>query len=61
VSLFVLNPEIEDRDEFDVVTGRSTRRTSTLNDITGHFFNSMLLNFEIMLKIVPIDGIGLSG
>jgi hypothetical protein len=29
VSLFVLNPEIEDRDEVEVATGRSTKRPST--------------------------------
>jgi hypothetical protein len=33
VSLFVLSPEIEDRDEVEVATGRSTRRPSALNDI----------------------------
>jgi hypothetical protein len=31
VSLFVVNPEIEDRDEVEVATGRSTKRPSTLN------------------------------
>jgi hypothetical protein len=33
VSLFVVSPEIEDRDEVEVATGRSTKRPSTLNDI----------------------------
>jgi hypothetical protein len=32
VSLFVLSPEIEDRDEVEVATRRSTKRLSTLND-----------------------------
>jgi hypothetical protein len=32
MSLFVLTPEIEDRDEVEVATGRSTKRP-TLNDI----------------------------
>jgi hypothetical protein len=32
VSLFVLSPEIEDRDEVEVATGRSTKRLSTLID-----------------------------
>jgi hypothetical protein len=32
----MLSPEIEDRDEFEVVTGRSTKRPSTLNDIQGY-------------------------
>jgi hypothetical protein len=35
VSIFVLSPEIEDRDEVEVATGRSTKRPSTLNDIQG--------------------------
>jgi hypothetical protein len=29
----VLSPEIEDRDEVEVATGRSTKRPSTLNEI----------------------------
>jgi hypothetical protein len=33
VSLFVLSPEIEDRDEDEVATGRSAKRPSILNDI----------------------------
>jgi hypothetical protein len=33
VSLFVLSPEIEDRDEAEIATGRSTKRPSTLNTI----------------------------
>jgi hypothetical protein len=33
MSLFVLSPEIENRDEVEVATGRSTKRPSTLNDI----------------------------
>jgi hypothetical protein len=32
VSLFVLSPEIEHRDEVEVATGQSTKRFSTLND-----------------------------
>jgi hypothetical protein len=35
VSLFVASSEIEDRDEFEVATGRDTKRPSTLNDIQG--------------------------
>jgi hypothetical protein len=37
VSLFVLSPEIEDRDEAEVATGRSTKRPSTLYDISVLF------------------------
>jgi hypothetical protein len=33
VSLFVLSPEIENRDEVEVATGRSTKRP-TLNDVS---------------------------
>jgi hypothetical protein len=36
VSLFVLSPEIEDRDGVEVATGRSTKRPTTLkNSIYG--------------------------
>jgi hypothetical protein len=35
VSLFVLSPEIEDRVEVEVATGRSTKRPFALNDIQG--------------------------
>jgi hypothetical protein len=35
VSFFVLSPEIEDRDEVVVATGRRTKRP-TLNDIRVH-------------------------
>jgi hypothetical protein len=35
VSLFVVSPEIEDRDK--VETGRSTKRPSTLHDIIYYF------------------------
>jgi hypothetical protein len=38
VSLFVLSPEVEDRYEVEVVTGRSTKRPSTLNDISMLFY-----------------------
>jgi hypothetical protein len=34
----VLSPEIEDRDEVEVATGRSTKRPSTLNDIYLLFY-----------------------
>jgi hypothetical protein len=34
VSLFVVSPKIEDRDEVEVATGRSTKRP-TLKDIQG--------------------------
>jgi hypothetical protein len=34
VRLFMLIPEIEDRDEVEVATGRSTKRPSTMNVIT---------------------------
>jgi hypothetical protein len=33
VSFFVLRPEIEDRDEVEVVIGRSIKTSSILNDI----------------------------
>jgi hypothetical protein len=33
VSLFVVSPEIEDPDEVEVATGRSTKRPSSLNYI----------------------------
>jgi hypothetical protein len=33
VSLFVLSPEIEDRDEVEIANGRSIKRLSALNDI----------------------------
>jgi hypothetical protein len=33
VSLFVLSPEIKNRDEVEVATGRSTERPSNLSDI----------------------------
>jgi hypothetical protein len=32
-SLFLPSPEIEDRDAVEVATGRSTKKSSTLNDI----------------------------
>jgi hypothetical protein len=32
VNLFVLSPAIENRDEVEVATGRSTKRPSTPND-----------------------------
>jgi hypothetical protein len=36
VSLFVLSPEIEDRNAVELTTTRrSTKRASTLNDILG--------------------------
>jgi hypothetical protein len=38
VSLFVLSTEIEDRDEIEAATGRSTKRPSTLNDIHTLFY-----------------------
>jgi hypothetical protein len=38
VSLFVVNPEIEDRDEVEVAAGRSTKRPSTPNDIYYFIF-----------------------
>jgi hypothetical protein len=37
VSFFVLSPEIEDRDEVEVATGRNPKRPSALNDI--YYFN----------------------
>jgi hypothetical protein len=42
VSLFVLSSEIEDRDEVEVATGRSTRRPSTLNVYTMYFIFKMI-------------------
>jgi hypothetical protein len=33
VSLFVLSPEIEDQNELEVATGRSTKRPSTKTEI----------------------------
>jgi hypothetical protein len=38
VTLFVLSPGIEDRDEVEVATGRSTKRPSSLNDIPILFY-----------------------
>jgi hypothetical protein len=38
VSLFVVSPKIEDRDEVEVATWQSTKRPSTLNDISILFF-----------------------
>jgi hypothetical protein len=54
VSLFVVSPEIEDRDEVEVATGRSTKRPSALNDIYYVIFKRIkkkigheLINFSI--------------
>jgi hypothetical protein len=41
MSLFVLTPEIEDRDQVEVATGRSTKRPSTLNDIYYFIFKQI--------------------
>jgi hypothetical protein len=38
VNLLVLSPEIEDRDEVEVATGRNTKIPSTLNDIYILFY-----------------------
>jgi hypothetical protein len=38
MSLFVLNPKIEDRDEVEVETGQSTKRPITLSDINILFY-----------------------
>jgi hypothetical protein len=40
MSLFVVSPEIEDRDEVEVATWQSTKRPSTLNDISILFSSS---------------------
>jgi hypothetical protein len=38
VSLFVARPEIEDRDEVGVATGRSTKRPSKKSDMNSFIF-----------------------
>jgi hypothetical protein len=38
VSLFVLSPEIEGRDEVEVATGRSTKKPSSPNDMYYFIF-----------------------
>jgi hypothetical protein len=46
VSLFVLSPEIEDRDEIKVATGRSTKRPSALNGTRIYYFIFQVLRYS---------------
>jgi hypothetical protein len=50
----VLSPEIEDRDEVEVVTGRSTKRPSTLNDTNYFIFKRITkkIGHELVCNII---------
>jgi hypothetical protein len=49
MSVFVLSPDIEDRDGVEVPTGRSTKRPSTLNDILFYLRADHKKKFEHIL------------
>jgi hypothetical protein len=51
VSLFVLSLEIEDRDEVEVVTERSTKRLSSLNEIYYSIFKRITKKIRTHLPI----------
>jgi hypothetical protein len=50
VSLFVLSPDIEDRDEVKVATGRSTKRPSTLNGTRIYYFIFQVLRYSYWIE-----------
>jgi hypothetical protein len=49
-------PEIEDRDEVEVATGRSTKRPSTLNDVYYFIFKRITkkIGHELVFFFVPV-------